>query len=194
MENAYHFFTHCLFSPNDNKFLFLHRWYRSGERLKTRLISYNINKNKLFVFPTNDMVSHFTWIDNDKVFAYASTKKNGDGYYIFQDKRNECEYINNNNYSSDGHPQYCKKNDLIVTDTYPDRFRIQKLSLFDYKSKTKQIIAELHSPFQFKNEIRCDLHPRWDRHGNFICFDSAHNGKRSLCTLELKKNIDLGEY
>ncbi|SFM09208.1 hypothetical protein [Halanaerobium salsuginis] len=188
MENAYHFFTHCLFSPNDNKFLFLHRWYRSGERLKTRLISYNINKKKLFIFPTNDMVSHFTWIDNNRVFAYANTKKNGDGYYIFQDKSNEYEYINNDIYSSDGHPQYCKKNDLIVTDTYPDRFRIQELSVFDLNKNRKEIIAKLKSPLNYKEQIRCDLHPRWDRKGTQICFDSAHLGKRSLCTIKYKQD------
>jgi hypothetical protein len=184
MKDAYHFFTHCLFSPNNDKFLFLHRWYKKGERLKTRLISYDISKRKLFVFPTKDMVSHFTWIDNNKVFAYANTEKNGDQYYIFRDNSKKYKYISNEIYSSDGHPQYCRKNNLIVTDTYPDRFRIQKLSVFNLKNNKKEVVAKLKSPLNYKDQIRCDLHPRWDRSGKQICFDSAHLGIRSLCTIK----------
>jgi hypothetical protein len=30
-----------------------------------------------------------------------------------------------------------------------------------------------------------DLHPRFDRTGNVICFDSGHLGVRSLCTVRV---------
>ncbi|MFW6389940.1 MAG: hypothetical protein ACOCZT_02375 [Halanaerobiales bacterium] len=186
MKDAYHFFTHCLFSFDDSRFLFLHRWKRKGERLYSRLIACDIDGGNIHVFPTNGMVSHFTWIDEGKVFAYANTADDGDAYYIFKDKEASYYKISNKLYNSDGHPQYLPKNDLIVTDTYPDKYRIQKLSIFDIPGKEKNIIAKLKSPLGYKNEIRCDLHPRWDREGKMICFDSAHTGKRSLCTLKLK--------
>lgn len=189
MNNAYHFFTHCLFSYNKDKFLFLHRWLNEGKRLKSRLISYDIKNDKLFIFPTNGMVSHFTWVNNDKVFAYANTETHGDGYYLFEDNKTDFQFINNNNYSNDGHPQYCLANGFIVTDTYPNRFRIQELSVFDLEDQQKEIIAKLKSPLDYKEQIRCDLHPRWDRSGKQICFDSAHLGKRSLCTLKYKNDL-----
>lgn len=188
MGSAYHFFTHCLFSHNKDKFLFLHRWLNEGKRLKSRLISYDIKNDKLFIFPTNGMVSHFTWVNNDKVFAYANTEAHGDGYYLFEDNKTDYQFINSNNYSSDGHPQYCSANGFIVTDTYPNRFRIQELSIFDLKNNQKEIIAKLKSPLDYKEQIRCDLHPRWDRKGKQICFDSAHLGKRALCTIKYKNN------
>ncbi len=185
--DGYHFFTHCLFSPKGDRFVFLHRCYREGRRLFSRMISSDLNGNNLNIFPTNGMVSHMTWVDNDNILAYCSTKQYGDGYFLFKDFSSEFEKVGGVHYKSDGHPQYCQNNGLIVTDTYPDRFRIQELSIYNIKTKEKKVIAKLKSPRNFKNAVRCDLHPRWDREGKMLCFDSAHTGRRSLCTISLER-------
>lgn len=185
MNNAYHFFTHCLFSPNSQRLLFLHRWYKKGERLNSRMISCDLDGDHKYIFPTNNFVSHITWVNSDKVLAYCNTKENGDGYFLFEDMKEGYKQIGKNKYNSDGHPQYCSNNNKIVTDTYPNRFRIQELSTYNLEKNQKSIIANLHSPLKFKDILRCDLHPRWDRNGEMICFDSAHTGTRSLCTIDL---------
>ncbi|PRY82678.1 hypothetical protein [Alkalibacterium olivapovliticus] len=185
MIDAYHFFTHCLFSPTGNRFLFLHRWYQEGKQLHSRMISCDINGDNIHVFPTGDMVSHITWKSNNEVFAYCNTEKHGDGYHIFKDKSDEYTKVGSGNFTSDGHPQYCYESGLIVTDSYPNRFRIQELNIFHIEKNHKKIIAKLWSPRGFKDTVRCDLHPRWDRSGKMLCFDSAHTGKRSLCTVKL---------
>lgn len=185
MKNSYHFFTHCLFSPNGKRFLFLHRWKRKGKRKYSRLISCDLDGNHMHIFPTDGMVSHFTWVGDDKVLAYCNTEKYGDGYHLLEDQTNHYELIGENKYTQDGHPQYCDKNKSIVTDSYPNRFRIQELSIFDLEKREKNVVGKFYSPNQFKESIRCDLHPRWDRTGTKICFDSAYTGKRSLCTLDL---------
>jgi hypothetical protein len=59
---------------------------------------------------------------------------------------------------------------------------------FDFKNNQKEIVAKLKSPLNYKEQIRCDLHPRWDRNGKKISFDSAHLGKRALCTIKYKNN------
>lgn len=185
MLDAYHFFTHCLFSPNGTRFLFLHRWYKKGKRLFSRMISSDLKGEDIHIFPTSGMVSHVSWIKNDEVLAYCNTSPFGDGYFIFKDLSTYFGQIGKDKYSSDGHPQYCNINKLIVTDTYPDRFSIRELSIYDYQKNKKTIVAKLWSPNNLKNHIRCDLHPRWDRYGSMICFDSAHTGKRALCTVKL---------
>jgi hypothetical protein len=185
MLGAYHFFTHCLFSPDGTRFLFLHRWYKKGKRLYSRMISSDLKGKSIHVFPTDGMVSHISWMNNDKVIAYCNTKPYGDGYFIFKDLSPDFWQVGQDKYTSDGHPQYCPINNLIVTDTYPDRFSVRELSIYDYKENEKTIIAKLWSPNSRKNHIRCDLHPRWDRYGSMICFDSAHTGKRALCTVKL---------
>jgi hypothetical protein len=64
--------------------------------------------------------------------------------------------------------------------------------LFDLIAGRRYNIARLRSPRRFASKYphrhwACDLHPRFDRQGRFLCFDSAHTGRRALCT------IDLGE-
>ncbi|MFW6016697.1 MAG: hypothetical protein ACOCRK_09690 [bacterium] len=187
MKGAYHFFTHCLFNPAGDRFFFLHRWYKKGERLYSRLISSDIGGTNINIFPTKGMVSHMSWLGNESIIAYCTTEKYGDAYHIFKDKSQMFQIIDKEQYKSDGHPQYSLKTKLIVTDTYPNRFRIQELSLYNLMKRDKKTIAKLYSPIRFKGIMRCDLHPRWDRKGEYLCFDSAHTGKRSLCTINLKE-------
>ena len=41
-------------------------------------------------------------------------------------------------------------------------------------------IAKVFAPFKYDNDVRCDLHPRWNKSGNAICIDSVFEGKRGL--------------
>jgi len=69
---------------------------------------------------------------------------------------------------------------LIVTDTYPDKWREQHLILVDINKKESQIVSKLYSPFKYTGQVRCDLHPRFDREGKYIVVDSTHNGHRQM--------------
>lgn len=189
MDGAYHFLTHTQFSPDSKRFLFLHRWQeKGGKRVNTRLLTSDLNGENLFTFNSNGMVSHLTWFKNNKILAYASTKKFGDAYTIFTDQSNAIEVLNNEVFNSDGHPQFCETNNLIVSDTYPNRSRMQQLFLLDLRLQKKKTLGYFFSPLRFKEVFRCDLHPRWDRCGNMICFDSVHTGVRSVCVLKLNGN------
>jgi len=45
-------------------------------------------------------------------------------------------------------------------------------------------LGRYYSPPELTGPIRCDLHPRFNRDGTAICFDSAHEGTRQLYTLD----------
>lgn len=184
-KEAYHFFSHCLFAPDGKNFVFLHRWLNKGRRINSRMIFTDFNGDNLKILPTSGMVSHFTWINNSKLFVFCSTYDKGDGYYLFDITDLSYEKIDSNIYPRDGHPQFSTYNSLIVTDTYPDKFRMQEISTYNIQRAEKKIIAKLWSPLNFKDANRCDLHPRWNRTGTLICFDSAHTKTRSLCTIKL---------
>lgn len=189
MDGAYHFLTHTQFSPDSKRFLFLHRWQeKGGKRVNTRLLTSDLNGQNLFAFNSSGMVSHLTWFENNKILAYASTKKYGDSYTVFTDKSGAVEVLSSRVFNSDGHPQFCASNNLIVSDTYPNHRRMQQLFLMDIEGEKKKILGHFFSPPRFKEIFRCDLHPRWDRHGSMICFDSVHTGVRSVCIMKLKKN------
>ena len=35
-------------------------------------------------------------------------------------------------------------------------------------------IGQFYSPPELTGDLRCDLHPRWNRAGDQVCIDSAH--------------------
>lgn len=37
-------------------------------------------------------------------------------------------------------------------------------------------------------EIRCDLHPRWNREGTQVCMDSVHNGERQMYFVDVGRS------
>ena len=48
-------------------------------------------------------------------------------------------------------------------------------------------ITKVFSPFKYDNDTRCDLHPRWNRKGDMICFDSVFEGHRGLYIVKVGK-------
>lgn len=190
MEGAFHFFTHCLFSPSGDRFVFFHRWLVNDNKLWTRMISSDLKGEDIHVFPTSDMVSHIGWKDENHIVAYAATKDRGDNYYLFKDQSKEYEIIGENCFNSDGHPQISPNGKYMLSDMYPDRKRRQTLIIYDLEKEIRYDIAKFYLPWKFSGELKVDLHPRWDRTGTKVCFDAAFDGEISLCTIDLGDKLD----
>ena len=183
-KEAVHKVNHIMFSPNGKRFMVLYRWF-IGERKYTRLITCNTNGTDMFVLNDNDMVSHCYWKDDETIIAFENKKEGGPGYYLMKDKTNEWRHLWKK-YSNDGHPSYSPDRRLVVTDSYPDKKRMQDIKVLKDTEEDGTIVVRVFAPFKYDNETRCDLHPRWSRNGKTICFDACFEGKRGLYTLEVK--------
>ncbi len=80
----------------------------------------------------------------------------------------------------------------MLTDTYPDRTRRSYLVLSDTVTGYRYNLTYLRSPRRYasthpQRHWACHLHPRFDRIGRYLCFDSVHTGKRALCTIDLNQ-------
>jgi hypothetical protein len=197
MQDAWHFATHALFAPGGRRFAFLHRWIDpSSGRRHSRLVSSDVEGRDLCVFRTTDMVSHFGWKDAAHLVAYCGLERGGDGYAMFRDSVPEpVGTIGRGVLRSDGHLSFERSGRWMVTDTYPDRRRRQHLIVFDTLRDQRRLLALLPTPPAFHPRTRtrgcaCDLHPRWSPDGSYICFDSAHTGVRSLCTIHLGSDLE----
>ena len=198
MEDAYHFVSHALFSPRGDRFLFLHRWVKGDLRSgRSRLMTMDIRGEHLHLFPTDGMASHMAWRGDDQVLAYCSVEGQ-DGYVLFDDRTQRFERIGQGVLTSDGHPSFLRgvgaaeMPSRLVTDTYPDRSRRSSLLLYDMERNDRVLMGQFRHPKRFASadphkNWRCDLHPRPDRKGRVVCFDSVHTGVRSLCTMEIPK-------
>jgi Tol biopolymer transport system component len=153
----------------------------------TRLFTCNVDGSDLFEFDFSGVVTHLAWQDEHHLLAYGLKKDVGDHYYLIKDQSNEYKIIGEKEFSSDGHPNFSPDKQTIITDTYPDRKRRQFLIMYNMENEQKHVLAIVRSPLKFMRDLRCDLHPRWNREGTSIAFDSAYTGIRSLCTLSLQE-------
>ncbi len=81
----------------------------------------------------------------------------------------------------DGHPMFSADRRWMLTDTYPGDQRMQPLILFELASQTRYDIgAFLADPKFGDRDIKCDLHPRWNRANTKVCIDSTHTGMRQV--------------
>jgi len=72
----------------------------------------------------------------------------------------------------------------MLYDSYPDEERFQHLWIYDFKNAPVEL-GKLYS-YPQDMEIRCDLHPRWNRDGSVITIDSNHEGARGIYELDLR--------
>jgi len=192
MDGAHHFVTHTIFSPSSKRFVFLHRWIKGDVTKRwSRIVTSDLNGENTRIFPTQDMASHLGWRNETELLVYCRLQDGNDCYALFKDV-DPVTYsvLGAESFNSDGHPAWAPDQRYFITDTYPDRFRLQNLALYDSVECKRYDLARLKTYKKFATlspyrHWSCDLHPRWDQTGRYICFDATYSGRRSLCTLDL---------
>lgn len=181
--DAIHTANHVMASPDMQRFIFIHRWYDGHRRHDRLLVSDN---GKLRVLAQEDMVSHLCWTDNDTVFGYL--RNNGtDGFYYINVASGEtlnCAGANALG-QGDGHPTAW--GDWIAFDSYPDRSRMQHLTLMRRSTGETFPVLELHHSLRYYGETRCDLHPRFTDDGRYIWTDTVCGGRRALARVDVSQ-------
>ncbi|MHB8126277.1 MAG: hypothetical protein ACYDEJ_11680 [Desulfitobacteriaceae bacterium] len=184
MKDAEHKVNHIMVSPSGKRFMVLHRWF-CGSRKYTRLVTANCDGSDIYNLSDDDMTSHCYWKNDEEILSYLRKKDGGNGYYLIKDKTQDYKKLWPE-LSTDGHPSYSPDGSLITTDTYPDRQRIATVYSIDAKSNEIKKLVRVFAPFRYDNDVRCDLHPRWNRAGDKICFDSVFEGQRGLYVMPVR--------
>lgn len=192
MKNSEHKVNHVMFSPVGKRIIFMHRWIGASGKF-SRLITANLDGSDLFLLADDRMVSHYAWQDDEHVLAWA--RMNGeDHFYLYTDQTDEFKIIGGGllDVYGDGHPSYSPDKRWIVIDTYPGRDRRMALLIYDTKKNSIYEIGRFISAWKYRNEYRCDLHPRWSRDGLSIAIDSTHEGNRGLYLIDVSKIVQFG--
>ena len=185
MHDSQHWFNHLLFSPDDARFAFLHRWV-VGSSFHTRLFTANPDGTEIRCLSDYLKVSHYDWRDPGHVLAWARRKDIGERFFLFRDKSPAIEAVGEGTLTVDGHCSYSPDRRWILTDTYPDReTHLRTLLLYHPADHLRIDIGQFYSPPELTGEIRCDLHPRWNRNGTQVCIDSAHEGHRQVYVIDV---------
>lgn len=181
---ALHKFNHVMISPNGKRFIFIHRFF-IGSRRFDRLLMADAHTGELSLLSDYGMVSHCFWADDETVFGYMRGPRGQDGYWLIDLKNINFKAVEHGALArfGDGHPHVV--GDWFVTDTYPDKSRMQHLILCNWKTGEVKELGEFFHGFKYSGETRCDLHPRFSPDGKYIFFDSVFTGKRQLYRMEL---------
>ena len=96
--------------------------------------------------------------------------------------------LNNKSLNEDGHPQISPDKKFLITDTYADNKGYMKLLLLNINTKKVYVLGEFKiAEYLQKNNLKYDLHPRWDNSGSLISIDSSHVGSRQSFILNIEK-------
>ncbi|MBR2801311.1 MAG: glycosyltransferase family 2 protein [Erysipelotrichaceae bacterium] len=188
MQGAVHKVNHIDISPDSKRAIFLHRWY-VGKKKYTRLLCVDIATKELHLLADQDMVSHMAWVGSEKVFGYLRRKDGKDGY-AFIDLEGKETVFDDPALVDDGHPTVYNER-YIVTDTYPDYTCRSKLYLIDVQKHSVTKLGEFYSGKKYQDDRRCDLHPRFDKEGKSLTFDSVcREEQRRTYHLDLSELIE----
>ena len=187
MDGVDHWLNHLQFNPDGTRFIFLHRWRRPEDgKWWTRLLTAAPDGSALRDVADDGMVSHFDWRDPAHLLAWAKQPGHGDHYYLFADRDGSAgDIVGDSVLTTDGHCSYSPDRRWILTDTYPDAADRRTLLLYDPTTGQRIDLARFYSPPNVSGELRCDLHPRWNRDGTQVCIDSAHAGERQMYVLDV---------
>jgi len=181
--------NHLTFNPGGTRFVLLARTFPDNENTwSTAVVTVNADGSEPYVLKGYDMASHYHWRDAEHLLIYA----NGDAgpqLYLLKDKSTEYDVIDEGYFERDGHCSYSPDRRWILYDSYPDVQGLRHVYMYHVESRTGKTLGSYYSSPEITGDIRCDLHPRWDRTGSRISFDSIHEGHRGIYLAELSGAI-----
>ncbi len=176
--------NHITINPDGTRFLMLVRDF--GELTVTRwgtaLLTAGLDGSDLRVHAANHMVSHYHWRDPRTILAYAELDK-GEGLCLLDDVTGETTVLDPGFFTFDGHCSFSPNREWLLYDTYPWEGR-RHLYLYDLRRGIPYELGAFADPYP-PNDIRCDLHPRWDRTGTRVSFDAVHEGYRGVYLMDV---------
>lgn len=182
-SNTPHWINHPLISPDGEQCIFLHRSRLRGARVD-RLMRLSLRRGRVREIASTGMVSHMAWINEGELLGYLRGPDGRTAYWLVdvQQGRFVRSIADELQRFGDGHPSV--SGDWVVTDSYPDKARLQHLLAFNWKLGQVRHLGAFFHGRRFREARRCDLHPRLDPDGSRVYFDSVWTGQRRLYCLE----------
>lgn len=108
-------------------------------------------------------------------------------YYVLNDTG---EYVQKREFKKgafliDGHPTFLRNSRIMITDTYPDKNKIQRLLKYDIEKNKVYELGNFNAYYR-GNPASCDLHPKVSKDGLYVVVDSAHDERHHMIVLRLK--------
>lgn len=184
--NGEAYINHISISPSGKFFLFFYI-IDDGRRSKVFLCVADCFGAKIRVLEREARASHYCWVsDHEVLITYYLNDIQG---YMLYDivSLKKTPYFPRLLFK-DGHPSFMT-NRFMISDTYPQRKRLNEQELFLFDSEKQKIheIASVYADFHYAGERRCDLHPSF--HDDMVTIDSNCHGKRNVLVFRIKEQL-----
>lgn len=181
-------FNHTVISRTDKRLLFLART-RGALGLETGMYTVGLDGSNLReAIPYDWSVSHFDWRDDRQIVATCTPPgRSKRTHVLLTDGEDDLRVIGNGKLDFDGHCTFSPNGQWLATDR---RVRNLERELCVYHAEREELSVlgafHMHERRYITGDLRCDLHPRWNRTGTQICFDAiVKDGSRQLHVAQL---------
>jgi hypothetical protein len=184
------FFNHTLYNPTGTRFMVFLRYFpRGGGSLDSAVVTADADGgNVRWLVPWGHHPSHFDWYSVDELMITIARPGGGRHYVIIRDTAGPDGGWENRRVISErpgvlfteGHPSFSPDRRTFVFDGDHSETQQRAVRLYDMVADTETVLGTFPAAPQFKGDVRCDLHPRWNRSGTEVSFDSVHTGARQV--------------
>lgn len=178
--------NHITFNPAADRFVLLARNFPEGEARRWITTVFVSDLRGRLSAPLVDagMASHYWW-SSDTTLVFFMVGGAGNQLYEVDVETGEQTVIDAAFFPKDGHCSTSPDGQWLLYDSYPRQgYRYLYLySLGQKRGITLGGLLDLPVPVI---DIRCDLHPRWNRRGTGISFDGTFEGFRGIYTVDLR--------
>ena len=175
--------NHVMISPSGNSIMFIFREMQGGVRVDS-LVYCRCDLSEMRVVLSNTMVSHMAWVTEENVFGYFEYE-GYQGFQFIDITTMTISPVEALSVFTDGHPTV-GNDDNIFFDTYPNILGIVKLMRYKFEPEgspdCSSVFKNFHPP-KFRDENRCDIHPRFSKFSRSIFMDTIIDGKRSVAKI-----------
>lgn len=177
-KNAKHYFDHLLFAPDGKRFVFFQRWRgeAEGRAFSTRMLSANADGSNVRVLDPYGRTSHYNWRDSKSLLVWMNHPSHGERFYMMNEPDGSVEPFATEAMPKNGHPSFFRGGRWVVSDTSPDKDRLQHSYIYDTKTQKRYDIGHFYAPPEYSGFWRCDTTPRVSPDGRKIIVDSPHGG------------------
>ncbi len=141
MLQAEHKVNHLMINPSGDRFMVLHRWFEKGKK-NTRLVTLNNDGSEMYNLSDDVFASHCYWKNDDEILSFLRKESIGDRYYLLKDKSRDYKALWPR-LNTDGHCSYSPNNELVITDSYPNRKRLAYVYLCTEEQEQPVRIAKI---------------------------------------------------
>jgi hypothetical protein len=184
------FFNHTLYNPTGTRFMVFIRYFPEGSgNLDSAVLTADADGSNLrWLVPWGHHPSHFDWYSADDLMITISRPDGGRHYVMIRDTPGIDGGWENRRVISEkpgvlfteGHPSFAPDRRTFVFDGDASPEQKRAVRLYDMAADREIVLGTFPAAPQFKADVRCDLHPRWNRSGTEVSFDSVHNGDRQV--------------